>query len=84
MAEKPSKIAIIGAGSVGATIAYACLIRGVGKAIALYDLSATKVNAEVLDLNHVRGFLQGLKSGDVALIKGSRALGLEKALEARS
>lgn len=47
-----SKIAIVGAGSVGATIAYACLIRGVGKQIALYDLNRAKVEAEVLDLNH--------------------------------
>ncbi len=47
-----SKIAIIGAGSVGATIAYACLIRGVGDQVVLYDVNRTKVNAEVLDLNH--------------------------------
>ena len=46
------KIAIIGAGSVGATIAYACLGRGVGQQVVLYDIAATKVNAEVLDLNH--------------------------------
>jgi L-lactate dehydrogenase len=47
-----SKIAIIGAGSVGATIAYACLVRGVGDKIVLYDVNKTKVDAEVLDLNH--------------------------------
>lgn len=45
------KVAIVGAGSVGATIAYACLIRGVGKTIALYDIDADKVRAQVLDLN---------------------------------
>src|SRR6478752_3161979 len=68
MAEKPSKIAIIGAGSVGATIAYACLIRGVGKSIALYDLNAAKVNAEVLDLNH------GLQFVPMATVEGSADL----------
>ncbi len=47
-----SKIAIIGAGSVGATIAYACLVRGVGRQIVLYDTNVAKVTAEVLDLNH--------------------------------
>ena len=47
-----SKIAIIGAGSVGATIAYACLIRGVGDQVVLYDVNKAKVEAEVLDLNH--------------------------------
>ena len=47
-----AKIGIIGAGSVGATIAYAALIRGVAREIALFDISRSKVDAEVLDLNH--------------------------------
>lgn len=47
-----SKVAIIGAGSVGTAIAYAGLIRGVAREIALYDLNRAKVEAEVLDLNH--------------------------------
>ncbi|HEX8510385.1 MAG TPA: L-lactate dehydrogenase [Propionibacteriaceae bacterium] len=47
-----SKIAIVGAGSVGATLAYACLIRGVAHTVALYDVNAAKVEAEVLDLRH--------------------------------
>src|SRR2546426_6385183 len=59
------KIAIIGAGSVGATIAYACLIRGVGKHLALYDVNAAKVRAEVLDLNH------GLQFVPMASVDGS-------------
>ena len=45
------KVSIVGAGSVGATIAYACLIRGVAEDVALYDIDPAKVNAEVLDLN---------------------------------
>jgi L-lactate dehydrogenase len=68
MPEKPSKIAIVGAGSVGATIAYACLIRGVGKTIALYDVNAAKVEAEVLDLNH------GLQFVPMATVEGSADL----------
>jgi L-lactate dehydrogenase len=51
-AATTTKIAVVGAGSVGATIAYACLIRGIGRTIALYDVDATKTRAEVLDLNH--------------------------------
>jgi len=46
------KLAIVGAGSVGATVAYACLIRGVSRTIALYDLDPGKTRAEVLDLQH--------------------------------
>jgi L-lactate dehydrogenase len=68
MPEKPSKIAIVGAGSVGATIAYACLIRGVGKSIAVYDVNAAKVEAEVLDLNH------GLQFVPMATVEGSADL----------
>jgi L-lactate dehydrogenase len=68
MPDKPSKVAIVGAGSVGATIAYACLIRGVGKSIALYDVNAAKVEAEVLDLNH------GLQFVPMATVEGSADL----------
>ena len=50
--EKTSKIGIIGAGSVGATIAYAAMIRGVARQISLFDIAEAKVAAEVLDLNH--------------------------------
>jgi L-lactate dehydrogenase len=51
-AATTTKVAVVGAGSVGATIAYACLIRGIGRTIALYDIDAAKTRAEVLDLNH--------------------------------
>ncbi len=47
-----AKIAIFGAGHVGVTLAYACMIRGTGKTIALYDRNAEKVQAEALDLQH--------------------------------
>jgi L-lactate dehydrogenase len=59
------KIAVVGAGSVGATLAYACLIRGVGRTIALYDVDAAKTRAEVLDLNH------GLQFVPMATVVGS-------------
>src|SRR3954470_21207997 len=65
-----SKIAVIGAGSVGATIAYACMIRGVGQQIVLYDVNREKVEAEVLDLNH------GLQFVPMATIEGSDDLGI--------
>lgn len=46
------KVSVVGAGSVGTAIAYACLIRGSADALALYDTNRAKVRAEVLDLNH--------------------------------
>jgi len=60
-----SKIAIIGAGSVGATIAYASLIRGVSNHIVLYDVNKSKVESEVLDLNH------GLQFVPMASVEGA-------------
>ncbi len=60
-----SKVAVIGAGGVGATIAYAALLNGVAREIALYDIDAAKVQAEVLDLNH------GLRFTPTARVVGS-------------
>src|SRR4051812_48433118 len=65
-----SKLAIIGAGSVGATIAYACMIRGVAKHVVLYDVQRAKVDAEVLDLNH------GLQFVPMATVEGSDDVGI--------
>ena len=63
--ERPAKVGIIGAGSVGATIAYAAMIRGVARQISLFDIARTKVDAEVLDLNH------GLLFAPQATVDGS-------------
>jgi lactate/malate dehydrogenase, NAD binding domain len=59
-----SKIAIVGAGHVGVTLAYACLIRGTGKTIALYGRNAGKIRAEVNDLQ------QGLQFVPMATVEG--------------
>jgi len=47
-----SKLTVVGAGSVGSSTAYAALIRGSARHVALYDIAAEKVEAEVLDLAH--------------------------------
>ncbi|MET0402054.1 MAG: L-lactate dehydrogenase [Cystobacter sp.] len=65
MPERVSKIAIIGAGAVGATVAYAAMIRGVARHLAIYDVNRAKVDAEVLDLNH------GLQFVPMATLEGS-------------
>ena len=52
MGKWQGQIGIVGAGSVGATIAYACMVRGIGKHISLFDIVKSRVDAEVLDLNH--------------------------------
>src|SRR5688572_12148636 len=70
MQDSTRRIAVVGAGSVGATIAYACMIRGVAKQIALYDVDKKKVDAEVLDLNH------GLQFVPMATLEGSDDVGV--------
>ena len=69
-----TKVAVVGAGSVGATLAYACLVRGVGRTIALYDLNADKTRAEVLDLNHGLQFVPQatvMGSDDIEVCRGA-------------
>ena len=56
---------LAGAGHVGTALAFACLIRGTGKTIALYGRNAEKVRAEVADLEH------GLQFVPMASVAGS-------------
>ncbi|MGG7101576.1 L-lactate dehydrogenase [Rhodococcus sp. 24CO] len=72
--SRKKKVSIVGAGSVGTAIAYACLIRGSADALALYDTNAAKVRAEVLDLNHGTQFTPPCSvdgSDDIAVTAGS-------------
>jgi len=56
-----SRIAIIGAGSVGATFAYSLMISGLAEEIVLIDRNQAKAEAEVMDLNHGQPFVKPLK-----------------------
>lgn len=47
-----AKVVVIGAGSVGATLAYAVLMRGAAREVVLYDVDTAKVRAQALDLAH--------------------------------
>ena len=57
MSTHSKKVSIVGVGAVGTAIAYACFIRGSASEIALFDVAAKKVHAEVLDLNHGSQFV---------------------------
>ncbi|KAI7857466.1 lactate dehydrogenase B [Circinella umbellata] len=48
---KNSKVAIVGAGSVGATIAYAIMLRDVASEIMMVDVAPDVVRGQVLDLS---------------------------------
>jgi L-lactate dehydrogenase len=47
-----TKLAVVGAGAVGATLAFTALARGTARTVALMDVNRAKVEAEVLDLQH--------------------------------
>ncbi|KAJ3334899.1 hypothetical protein HDU93_007073 [Gonapodya sp. JEL0774] len=60
MPVKRSRVAIVGAGSVGAAIAYACMLRGVPAEILLVDIVEDAVKGQVLDLSDAQ-FVQNVK-----------------------
>jgi L-lactate dehydrogenase len=73
----PARLAIIGAGRVGSSIAYASLVRGAARHIALYDVNAAKVKAEALDLSHGRQFAPATEiegGSDLEIVRGADAV----------
>jgi L-lactate dehydrogenase len=50
--HRPVRVAIIGAGNVGATFAYTLLMSGLAAEIVLIDANQRKAEGEVMDLNH--------------------------------
>jgi L-lactate dehydrogenase len=72
-----SKLTVVGAGSVGASAAYAALIRGSARHVALYDIAADKVEAEVLDLAHGTQFTGSsdiIGGSDLSVVEGSHVV----------
>lgn len=72
-----AKLTVVGAGSVGASLAYAALIRGSARHVALYDVNTAKVDAEVLDLAHGTPFVgsSSIEGGDdLAVVEGSHVV----------
>lgn len=47
-----TRVAVVGAGSVGATFAYALLLSGLAAEIVLIDAKRAKAEGEAMDLNH--------------------------------
>jgi L-lactate dehydrogenase len=60
------KIGIVGSGAVGATTAYALVMRGIGREIVLVDLNKKRAQAEADDLLHAVPFAQPMqvRAGD--------------------
>jgi L-lactate dehydrogenase len=72
--RRTSKVAVIGAGAVGSTMAYALLLNGVARTVALYDVNRAKVEAEALDLAHGIQFMSMASvvgSDDIEVVRGA-------------
>ncbi len=50
--HRPTRVAVVGAGNVGATFAYALLISGLASEIVLIDANRARAEGEAMDLNH--------------------------------
>jgi L-lactate dehydrogenase len=70
------KVGIIGSGMVGATAAYALIMRGVGSEIVLVDLNRERSEAEADDLLHAVPFSNPyeIRAGDYSQLKGSQVV----------
>ncbi len=70
------KVGIVGSGFVGATAAYALVMRGVGREIVLVDKNTDRANAEADDIRHAVPFAHPLeiRAGEYKDLAGSRVV----------
>ena len=70
------KVGIVGSGLVGATAAYALVMRGVGREIVLVDKNTARAAAEAADIRHAVPFAHALnvRAGDYADLAGATAV----------
>jgi len=72
--SRTNRIAVVGAGTVGSTIAYAAMIQGLAHEIVLIDAVPGKAEAEAKDLMHGSMFVPAVEvsAGGLDLCKGAR------------
>src|SRR5215471_15389100 len=70
------KVGVVGSGLVGATAAYALVMRGVGREIVLVDKNEARAAAEADDIRHAVPFAHPLevRAGSYADLAGSRVV----------
>jgi L-lactate dehydrogenase len=70
------KIGIVGSGMVGATAAYAMVMRGIGRQIVMVDLNRKRAQAEADDLLHAVPFAHPMEimAGDYSDLVGSQVV----------
>src|SRR6478752_3018044 len=72
----PMKVGVVGSGMVGATAAYALVMRGVGREVVLVDKNEGRAAAEADDIRHAVPFAHPLEicSGDYTALAGCRVV----------
>lgn len=80
------KIGIVGSGMVGATAAYAMVMRGVGREIILVDKNMARAEAESNDIYHAVPFAHALeiKHGEYSDLKNCRVVILAAGVNQKS
>ncbi|MBE7081494.1 MAG: L-lactate dehydrogenase [Clostridiales bacterium] len=73
MIQKKRKISILGAGNVGATIAYSLLLQGTASEIVLVDINKDKAEGEALDISQCAPCVPACKiwNGEYSDVAGS-------------
>ena len=73
MVEKKRKIAVLGTGNVGATVAYTLTLSGIASEIVLVDINKEKAEGEALDLTQCAASVPSVKvwSGEYEDVAGS-------------
>src|SRR5512136_1661560 len=56
--HRPVRVAVVGAGNVGATFAHTLLLSGLASEIVLIDANRRKAEGEAMDLNHAMPLTQ--------------------------
>lgn len=71
--HRPTRVAVIGAGNVGATFAYALLQSGLASEIVLIDANHARAEGEAMDLNHAAPLARPARvwAGDYADVAGA-------------
>ncbi|HLK34196.1 MAG TPA: NAD(P)-binding domain-containing protein, partial [Terriglobales bacterium] len=71
--RRPLRVAVVGAGNVGSTFAYALLLSGLAAEIVIIDKNQRKAEGEAMDLNHAVPFAHPTRvwAGDYADCAGA-------------
>jgi L-lactate dehydrogenase len=59
--NRPVRVAVVGAGHVGATFAYALMFSGLASEIVLVDANRARAEGEAMDLNHTEPFTRATR-----------------------